>query len=95
MLQARCQGLEETSSGLKARAEATAGHIAELERQLAHTESERRDAREKYVALVRRFEALQSHEEATRLGMQVNHLIHPAYLLGALHAITALLMLSP
>ncbi len=70
---ARSQGVEETSSGLKARADATAGHIAELERQLAHAESERRDAREKYVAVVRRFEALQSHEEATRLGMQVTY----------------------
>ncbi len=56
---------------MKARQDAAAGHTLELERQLAQAEGERREAREKYVSIMRRLEGLQGHEEAARLGVQV------------------------
>jgi hypothetical protein len=63
--------LEHDAAAAKARQAAAATQLRELERLLAQTEAERRDAREKYVALSRKFESVQGLESAARHGAQV------------------------
>ncbi len=46
--------------------------VKDLERLLGDAERERREVREKYMALGRRCEALQGSEEAARYGLQVS-----------------------
>lgn len=45
--------------------------VKDLERLLSEADRERREVREKYVALGRRADALQGSEEALRYGIQV------------------------
>ena len=47
--------------------------VKDLERLLSEADRERREVREKYVALGRRADALQGSEEALRYGIQVAH----------------------
>ncbi len=45
--------------------------VKDLERMLSEADRERREVREKYVALGRRVDTLQGSEEALRYGIQV------------------------
>ena len=54
--------------------------VKDLEQLLSDAERERREVREKYVALGRRCETLQGSEEAARYGLQVS-LVPACYLL--------------
>ena len=54
--------------------------MRDTEKLLNEADRERREVREKYVALSRRMESLQSNEEAARYGLQVRlcaRVLHP------------------
>ena len=54
--------------------------VKDTEKLLSEADRERREVREKYIALSRRMESLQSNEEAARYGLQVRRcasVLHP------------------
>lgn len=69
--QTRLQALEQEAAGAKARQAAAGAQLQELQGQLRQAEAERREAREKYVTLGRRYEGVHAQEAAARMGIQV------------------------
>ena len=47
--------------------------MKDTEKLLNEADRERREVREKYIALSRKMESLQSNEEAARYGLQARH----------------------
>ncbi|CAL5221203.1 g3352 [Coccomyxa viridis] len=63
-------GLEQELATAKACEAALSRQVKDLERMLSEADRERREVREKYVALGRRVDTLQGSEEALRYGIQ-------------------------